>query len=121
MPSFSRPSVSNDNPYSESQFKTMKYRPQYPDRFGSIQDARALTADFVHWYNEEHHHSGISLLTPSVLHHGQAPLVIEKRQAVLNAAYLVHPERFVKRPPKSPPAPAQAWINKPQTPVDDTQ
>jgi putative transposase len=117
----SRPHVSNDNPYSESQFKTMKYRPQYPDRFGSIEDARALTGDFVHWYNEEHHHSGISLLTPSVLHHGQAPLVIEKRQSVLNAAYLVHPERFVKRPPKSPPPPAHAWINKPQTPVDHTQ
>lgn len=117
----SRPHVSNDNPYSESQFKTMKYRPQFPDRFGSIEDARALTADFVHWYNEEHHHSGISLLTPSVLHHGQAPLVIEKRQSVLNAAYLVHPERFVKRPPISPPAPTHAWINKPKTPVDNTQ
>jgi len=117
----SRPHVSNDNPYSESQFKTMKYRPQYPDRFGSIQDARILTGHFVHWYNEEHHHSGISLLTPSMLHHGQAPLVIEKRQSVLNAAYLVHPERFVKRPPKSRPAPAHAWINKPQTPFDNTQ
>jgi putative transposase len=117
----SRPHVSNDNPYSESQFKTMKYRPQYPDRFGSIEDARALTSDFVHWYNEEHHHSGISLLTPSVLHHGQAPLIIEKRQSVLNAAYLVHPERFVQRPPKSRPAPAHAWINKPQSPFDDTQ
>lgn len=117
----SRPHVSNDNPYSESQFKTMKYRPHYPDRFGSIEDARALTGNFVHWYNEEHHHSGISLLTPSMLHHGQAPLIIEKRQSVLNAAYLIHPERFVKRPPKSPPAPAQVWINKPLTPVDNTQ
>jgi len=117
----SRPHVSNDNPYSESQFKTMKYRPHYPDRFGSIEDARALTGDFVRWYNEEHHHSGISLLTPSMLHHGQAPLIIEKRQSVLNAAYLVHPERFVQRPPKSRPAPAHVWINKPLTPVDNTQ
>jgi putative transposase len=117
----SRPHVSNDNPYSESQFKTMKYRPQYPDRFGSIEDARVLTGGFMHWYNEEHHHSGISLLTPSMLHYGQAPLIIEKRQSVLNAAYLVHPERFVKRPPISRPAPAHAWINKPQTPFDNTQ
>ena len=99
----------------------MKYRPQYPDRFGSIEDARDHTGDYFHWYNEEHHHSGISLLTPSVLHHGQAPLVIEKRRSVLNATYLVHPERFVKRPPKSSPAPAHAWINKPPTPFDNTQ
>jgi len=74
-----------------------------------------------HWYNEEHHHSGISLLTPAVLHHGQAPIVIEKRQSVLDAAYIVHPERFVKRPPQSPPAPAHVWINKPSTPFEDTQ
>lgn len=99
----------------------MKYRPQFPDRFGSIEDARALTGDFVHWYNEEHRHSGISLLTPSVLHHGLATLVIEKRQTILNAAYSAHPERFVTRPPRSPQAPAHAWINKPKTPVNDTQ
>jgi len=117
----SRPHVSNDNPYSESQFKTMKYRPQYPNRFGSIEDARSFARDFVHWYNQEHHHSGISLLTPAALHHGQAPLIIEKRQSVLDAAYIVHPERFVKRPPISPPAPAHAWINKPSSPFDDTQ
>ena len=117
----SRPHVSNDNPYSESQFKTLKYRPGFPDRFGSIEDARAFAVDFFHWYNEEHHHSGISLLTPAVLHHGQAPLIIEKRQSVLDAAYLVHPERFVKRPPKSSPAPPHVWINKPSTPFDGTQ
>jgi putative transposase len=119
--SHSRPHVSNDNPYSESQFRTMKYRPGFPQRFGSIQDARAFATDFFRWYNEDHHHSGISLLTPAVLHHGLAPIVIEKRQAVLDAAYLVHPERFVKHPPKSPLAPAHAWINKPTTTNDDTQ
>jgi putative transposase len=117
----SRPHVSNDNPYSESQFRTMKYRPNFPDRFGSIQDARAFAVNFFRWYNEDHHHSGISLLTPSALHHGQAPMIIEKRQAVLDAAYIVHPERFVKRPPKSHPAPTKAWINKPTAPNDNTQ
>lgn len=119
--SHSRPYVSNDNPYSESQFRTMKYRPAFPDRFGSIEDARAFTVDFFRWYNEHHHHSGISLLTPADLHHGHAPQIIEKRQAVLDAAYLIHPERFVKRPPKFPPAPAHVWINKPPTTTENTQ
>ncbi|QOY92281.1 IS3 family transposase [Paludibaculum fermentans] len=117
----SRPHVSNDNPYSESQFRTLKYRPGFPDRFGCIQDARAFAVDFFHWYNEEHHHSGISLLTPSVLHHGEAPQVIASRQTVLDAAYLVHPERFVKQAPKANPAPSQVWINKPSTSEDNTQ
>lgn len=117
----SRPHVSNDNPYSESQFRTLKYRPGFPDRFGCIQDARAFAVDFFHWYNEEHHHSGISLLTPSVLHHGEAPQVIASRQIVLDAAYLVHPERFVKHAPKANPAPSQVWINKPSTSEDNTQ
>ncbi len=117
----SRPHVSNDNPYSESQFRTLKYRPGFPDRFGCIQDARAFAVDFFHWYNEEHHHSGISLLTPSVLHHGEAPQVIENRQTVLDAAYVVHPERFVKHAPKANPAPSKVWINKPAPPEDNTQ
>lgn len=117
----SRPYVSNDNPYSESHFRTMKYRPQFPSRFGSIEDARAFAADFFRWYNEEHRHSGISMLTPAGLHHGQAPLIVAKRQTVLDDAYLAHPERFVKRPPKSRSAPAHAWINKPKPPLDDTQ
>ena len=117
----SRPHVSNDNPYSESQFRTLKYRPSFPDRFGSIQDARAFAVDFFGWYNDEHHHSGISLLTPAALHHGQAPLIIEKRQTVLDAAYIIHPERFVKRPPKPHPAPTMVWINKPTTPNNNTQ
>jgi putative transposase len=117
----SRPHVSNDNPYSESQFRTMKYRPGFPDRFGSIQDARVFAVGFFRWYNEEHHHSGISLLTPAALHHGQAPLIIAQRQAVLDAAYLVHPERFVNRPPVSNPAPSRVWINKPTPTTDHTQ
>ena len=117
----SRPHVSNDNPYSESQFKTMKYRPNFPDRFGSIEGARAFAGKFFHWYNEHHRHSGISLLTPSALHHGHAPVIIEKRQAVLDAAYRLHPERFVKQPPKSHPAPTQVWINKPTATINSTQ
>ena len=117
----SRPHVSNDNPYSESQFRTMKYRPDFPDRFGCIEGARAFANKFFHWYNEEHHHSGISMLTPSALHHGHAPLIIEKRQAVLDAAYIVHPERFPKGPPKSHPAPTKVWINKPTTTIEETQ
>lgn len=117
----SRPHVSNDNPYSESHFRTLKYRPGFPDRFGCIQDARAFAADFFHWYNEEHHHSGIGLLTPAALHHGQAPHIIEKRQAVLDAAYLAHPQRFVRHPPKAHPAPTMVWINKPPTSNDNTQ
>lgn len=118
--SHSRPHVSNDNPYSESQFHTLKYRPGFPHRFGSIQDARTFAVAFFRWYNEEHRHSGISLLTPAALHHGQAALILAKRQAVLDAAYRLHPERFVKRPPKSHPAPAHVWINKPPTPIDNT-
>jgi putative transposase len=116
----SRPHVSNDNPYSESHFRTLKYRPAFPSRFGSIQDARVFAVDFFHWYNQEHHHSGISLLTPSSLHHGQAPTVIAQRQSVLDAAYLAHPERFVKRPPTSRPAPSQVWINKPPSSEQNT-
>jgi len=117
----SRPHVSNDNPYSESHFKTLKYRPDFPDRFGSIQDARAFAKQFFGWYNEEHRHSGISMLTPAMLHHGEAELVIAKRQAVLNDAYARHPERFAK-PPVSCPAPQHVWINKPpQDTEKDTQ
>ncbi len=116
----SRPHVSNDNPYSESQFRTMKYRPSFPARFGSIQDARAFAVDFFAWYNEQHHHSGISLLTPSALHHGHAPAILARRQNVLNEAYLTHPERFVNRPPKSHLAPTEVWINKPPKKDENT-
>jgi putative transposase len=109
----SRPYVSNDNPYSESQFKTMKYRPDYPDRFGSIQDARSWARPFFQWYNHEHHHSGLGLLTPATVHYGQAQAVVDRRQQVLQAAYAAHPERFVRGEPKPPSLPTEVWINKP--------
>ena len=109
----SRPHVSDDNPYSESQFRTMKYRPDFPDRFGSIQDSRAFSQLFFSWYNQEHRHSGIGLLTPAMVHYGQAGAVFQKRQLVLDAAYLLHPERFVRWPPKPLSIPKEVWINKP--------
>jgi putative transposase len=111
----SRPYVSNDNPYSESQFKTMKYRPTYPERFGSIQDARAWARSFFHWYNHEHHHSALGLMTPLVVHCGQAETVREQRQQILEAAYAAHPERFVRGEPKAPALPEEVWINKPRS------
>jgi putative transposase len=111
----SRPYVSNDNPYSEAQFKTMKYRPGFPERFGSIQDARAWARTFFHWYHHEHHHSGLGLLTPATVHYGQAQAVLEQRQRVLQAAYAAHPERFVRGEPKPPSLPTEVWINEPQS------
>jgi putative transposase len=110
----SRPHVSDDNPYSESHFRTLKYRPGFPARFGSLQDARAFCQEFFGWYNGEHRHCGLGLLSPAVVHHGLAPAAIAKRGAVLDAAYSVHPERFVRKPPQPLPAPAEVWINKPQ-------
>jgi putative transposase len=109
----SRPHVSNDNPYSEAQFKTTKYRPDYPDRFGSIQDARAWAREFFAWYNQDHHHTGLELLTPHVVHYGLADAVISQRQQVLRAAYAAHPERFVRGAPTHPALPMEVWINKP--------
>jgi putative transposase len=91
----SRPHVSDDNPYSESQFRTMKYRPDFPDRFGCIQDSRAFCQRFFRWYNEEHRHSGLGLLTPAMVHYGQAENILQQRQEVLDVAYQRHPERFV--------------------------
>ena len=116
----SRPYTSNDNPYSESQFRTMKYRPEFPDRFGCIQDARAFCQRFFAWYNDHHRHSGIGMLTPAVVHFGQAPGIREKRQSVLDAAYLAHPDRFVRRPPIPLPLPKEVWINKPQNSDENT-
>jgi putative transposase len=113
--SHSRPHVSNDNPYSESQFKTLKYRPTFPDRFGSIQDARAFCQQFFGWYNLAHHHSGIGLLTPADVHYGRAEQVQAARAEVLTAAYAAHPQRFVRKPPEPPALPAVAWINQPDT------
>lgn len=114
----SRPYVSDDNPYSESQFRTLKYRPEFPDRFGCIQDSRAFCQQFFAWYNEEHRHSGLGLLTPAMVHFGQAQSVLAQRQAVLNAAYEAHPDRFVRRPPRPLPLPSEVWINKPAVPND---
>ena len=110
----SRPHVSDDNPFSEAQFKTLKYRPEFPDRFGSIEDARAFCRVFFAWYNRRHHHSGLGLLTPYVVHHGLAAETTTRRQGVLTTAYLAHPERFVMAAPVSPPPPTAAWINRPK-------
>lgn len=112
--SHSRPHNSNDNPYSEAQFKTMKYRPDYPDRFGSQPDARAWARSFFDWYNNEHHHSALGLMTPADVHFGRAPTIIQKRQQVLSIAYQEHPERFVNGPPKAPQLPESVWINPPK-------
>jgi len=111
--SHSRPHVSNDNPYSEAQFKTLKYRPGFPARFGSIEDARAFCRTFFTWYNTEHRHSGIGLLTPATVHAGRAEDVRAARAATLAQAYAVHPERFVRRPPTPPELPTAVWINPP--------
>ena len=109
----SRPHVSDDNPYSESQFKTMKYRPEFPSRFGSIEDARAFCVKFFDWYNREHRHTGIGLLTPEMVHYGMASEVVAARQKTLDRAYEKHPERFVKKPPTAPDLPGEVWINPP--------
>ena len=111
--SHSRPHVSNDNPYSEAQFKTLKYRPGYPDRFGGIEDARAFCRPFFAWYNAEHRHSGLGLLTPEVVHYGRASDVLAARQLVLTAAWEANPERFVRRAPFAGRPPQAAWINPP--------
>ena len=111
----SRPHVSNDNPYSESQFKTLKYRPEFPKRFGSIQHARDVCRDLFGWYNTEHYHSGIGLLTPESVHYGRAATIVEGRKQVLLDFFGAHPERFVKGTPKPPEIPSAAWINPPTT------
>jgi len=116
----SRPHVSDDNPYSESQFKTLKYRPGFPDRFGSIQDARSFCQDFFPWYNCEHRHSGIGLLTPEMVHYGKAEAVIGQRRTVLSSAFEAHPERFVRGLPVPLPLPEAAWINKPKVESNNT-
>ena len=118
--SHSRPHVSNDNPYSEAQFKTMKYHAGYPACFGSLADARAWCQPFFLWYNAEHHHTGLGLLTPAVVHAGQAPAVQAQRQAVLQKAYLAHPARFVNGPPAPPALPTAVWINPPPSPGPTT-
>ena len=114
----SRPHVSNDNPYSEAQFKTMKYRPDYPSRFGSQQDARAWANTFLDWYNHEHRHTGLALLTPADVHFLRAQSVLQKRQAVLEAAFARTPERFVKGAPAPMQVPQAVWINPPKPAKD---
>ncbi len=110
----SRPHISDDNPYSEAQFKTLKYRPDYPERFGCLADARAWAQAFFTWYNHEHHHTGLGLLTPAVVHAGQSRAVLAKRQQTLQAAYAAHPERFVKGAPIPKALPRAVWINPPR-------
>ena len=112
--SHSRPHVSNDNPYSEAQFKTLKYRPGFPARFASIEAARAHCQDFFPWYNNEHRHGGLGLHTAADVHYGRAAAVQAGRAQVLTAAYPAHPERFVRKPPAPPNLPGTSWINPPQ-------
>jgi len=111
----SRPHVSNDNPFSEAQFKTLKYRPEFPERFGAIQDARAHCHVFFPWYNAEHHHSGLGLLTPHDVHYGLAEQRVAARATVLATAYADHPERFPAGLPQPPARPTNVWINPPKT------
>ena len=113
LKSHSRAHCSNDNPYSEAQFKTLKYRPEFPERFGSIEDGRAFCQRFFRWYNHEHHHSGLGLHTPADIHFGRAPLLQLQRARILEAAYAAHPERFVRQLPLAPRLPGPAWINRP--------
>jgi putative transposase len=119
--SHSRPHVSDDNPYSEAQFKTLKYRPDFPDRFDSIEAARVHCHAFFDWYNEQHRHGGLGLHTPADVHYGTADAVRDKRAGVLDAAYAAHPERFVRKPPEPPKLPASAAINPPPQKEEPTQ
>jgi putative transposase len=119
--SHSRPHCSNDNPFSESQFRIMKYRPQFPERFGSYQDAHAFCGRFFGWYNDEHRHSGIGFHTPADVHYGRDGLVRAQRAEVLSAAYAEHPERFVRKPPEPPALPTAVWINEPKEDTATTQ
>jgi putative transposase len=110
----SRPYTSDDNPFSESQFKTLKYRPDFPERFGSLEDARVFCQMFFAWYNSEHRHSGIGLMTPAAVHDGRANTMRDARQQVLSTAYAAHPERFVRKRPQPPILPHAVWINPPK-------
>jgi hypothetical protein len=112
--SHSRPNTPTDNPYSASQFKTMKYRPEYPDWFQDPREARDWARNFFRWYKHEHHHSGLGLMTPAVVHYGLADEVYEQRRQVLAAAYKTHPERFVQGEPRPARWPDEVWINPPQ-------
>jgi putative transposase len=113
--SHSRPYVSDDNPFSESHFRTLKYRPDFPDRFGSLEHARHVCRALLTWYNTEHHHSGLAFLTPDTVHHGRAAELLDARHRVRLAAYAEHPERFVNGPPRREHPPNAVWINSPKT------
>jgi putative transposase len=117
VPSHSRPHVSDDNPFSEAQFKTLKYRPDFPARFGSYEDAEAFCQRFFPWYNREHRHGALGLMTPHDIHYGLATAKWQRRADILRAAYAAHPERFPRGVPVPPPLPTAAWINKPPTPT----
>jgi putative transposase len=119
--SHSRPHVSNDNPYSEAQFKTLKYCPSFPERFGSIADARAFCESFFAYYNHDHRHSGIAYHTPASVHFGTAEEVRTKRVETLEAAYAANPARFRHRKPEPPKLPTIAWINEPVRTEELTQ
>ena len=109
-----RPQVCDDNPFSEAQFKTLKYHPGFPSRFQDIEQAKAFCRSFFPWYNTEHRHGGIAMLTPDDVHHGRAKEVIDQRQRALQAAWAAHPERFVRGKPKPSPLPQAVWINPPK-------
>jgi len=111
--SHSRPYKSNDNPFSEAQFRTLKYRPDFPERFGSTQDALAFCRSFFRWYNDQHYHTGLALLTPATVHYGNVRAVLERRQQALDAAYEANPQRFVRGRPLVASPPTQVWINRP--------
>ena len=104
---------SNDNPFSEAHFKTLKYQPEFPKRFQTIDEARTFCRRFFAWYNEDHHHAGIGLMTPDQIHFGQASAIHAARQTALDAAFLSTPERFVRQRPKPPQIPTAVWINPP--------
>ncbi len=118
--SHSRPYVSNDNPYSESQFKTMKYRRDFPERFGCVEDSRSFCQDFFGWYNTEHYHSGIGYLTPENVHYGRAEQIIKERENVLKMAFEKYLKRFKGKVPKPMALPKAVWINKPSPNESDS-
>ena len=118
--SHSRPYTSNDNPFSEAQFKTLKYHPSFPERFGSLEDARSFCRSFFAWYNKEHYHTGLGLLPPEIVHYGLAEETIEQRREVLQKAFDRHPKRFKNRPPQVPNPPREVWINPPKSDEEET-
>lgn len=112
--SHSRPYVSNDNPFSESHFKTLKYRPEFPERFGCLEDSRSFCRTLFPWYNQEHRHSSLGLMTPEMVHYGHSKAIFKARACVLEMAYRLHPERFVNKKPRPPKVPTAVWINPPK-------